>query len=358
MIHSNSHTIEWITEKSRENRNTDKILIEKVIKALSLSEQLKQTNIDFIFKGGTALLLLLPEPKRLSIDIDIILQKKQIDINFIFDKIIEQSNFIKFEEQTREVDSKIEKSHYKFYYKPVTDTRGVEEYILLDILYESNPYFITQETEINSSFLDIINPLISFKAPTLEEILGDKLTAFAPNTTGVPYFKNNNSMSMEIIKQLYDIGCLFDVVNDFSIVKQTFKKIAQNEMSYRNINITDKSFIDVLEDICQTALCLTTRGNDGIGNFKELQKGIQKVSSFIFSESYFIQKAIIHASKAAYLSSLIKSDSKQIIRFNNPDESTNLIIEQPFNTKLNKLKRTNPEAFFYWYQACINKSNL
>ena len=26
------------------------------------------------------------------------------------------------------------------------------------------------------------------------------------------------------------------------------------------------------------------------------------------------------------------------------------IIEQPFNTRLNKLKKSNTEAFFYWYK--------
>ena len=52
-------------------------------------------------------------------------------------------------------------------------------------------------------------PLLA-KVPCLEDMLGDKLTAFAPNTTGIPYFKKQDSMSMEIIKQLYDIGNLFD----------------------------------------------------------------------------------------------------------------------------------------------------
>jgi hypothetical protein len=36
--------------------------------------------------------------------------------------------------------------------------------------------------------------------PTFDAILGDKLTAFAPKTTGILYSKNR---SVEIIKQLY-----------------------------------------------------------------------------------------------------------------------------------------------------------
>jgi hypothetical protein len=67
---------------------------------------------------------------------------------------------------------------------------------------------------------------------------------------------------------------------------------------------------DVLEDIYQTALCIVSRGTDGKGNFEELQNGIQRISRFIFSESYHIEKAIAHASKAAYLSDIDTSQCK------------------------------------------------
>ena len=117
-------------------------------------------------------------------------------------------------------------------------------------------------------------------------------------------------MSMEIIKQLYDIGNLVDNVSTIEIVKDTFKKFAITELAYRDKdNLSEK---DVLEDIYQTSLCIATRGGDGNGNFDELQKGIQRVTGFIFSETYHIEKAIAHASKAAYVASLIKHDSNVI----------------------------------------------
>ncbi len=46
--------------------------MEKVVHALYLLQKLTQTSLPFIFKGGTSLLLLLPQPARFSIDIDII----------------------------------------------------------------------------------------------------------------------------------------------------------------------------------------------------------------------------------------------------------------------------------------------
>jgi hypothetical protein len=46
-------------------------------------------------------------------------------------------------------------------------------------------------------------------------ILGDKLTAFAPNTTGIPYKKGKH---IEIIKQLHDVSKLIDNITDISTV--------------------------------------------------------------------------------------------------------------------------------------------
>lgn len=109
--------------------------------------------------------------------------------------------------------------------------------------------------------------------PSLEDILGDKLTAFAPNTTGIPYFKKEDSMSMEIIKQLYDIAYLFDACEDIETIKTTFYRFAKTEIAYRNSDgITENAALD---DIYQTALCIVTRGADGKGNFEEIQNGIQ-----------------------------------------------------------------------------------
>ena len=67
MILRESYTEEWIGRIQRVYK-IDPSLVEKVIMALTLLEQLKVGGLDFIFKGGTSLMLLLGEIKRLSID--------------------------------------------------------------------------------------------------------------------------------------------------------------------------------------------------------------------------------------------------------------------------------------------------
>ena len=227
--------------------------------------------------------------------------------------------------------------------------------MLLDILYEEVNYSKIVQLPIQSVFVPIKETPLLVDVPCLEDLLGDKLTAFAPNTTGIPYFKKEDSMSMEIIKQLYDIGNLLDIAIDANIIKATFYRFATTELIYRNTEGLKEA--DVLDDIYQTALCIVSKGTDGKGDFEQLQSGVRRIVGFIFSESYHIEKAITHASKAAYLSTLIKHDAADIEKFGNPLEMKDWLIDEPLNKKLNKLKKSNPEAFFYWYKIFELKTN-
>ena len=348
MISKESLHINWITKVSSANRKADKILVEKVIRALLLLEGLVKQNLDFVFKGGTALMLILDSSKRLSIDIDIIIEEEPENLEQIFRALLEEQGFIRFELQERKTSSKIHKAHYKFFYKPTHKTQAEEECILLDILFEKVGYSKINRIPINSKFVVLEGEPIQVKVPSAEDILGDKLTAYAPNSTGIPYYKGEVSMSMEIMKQLYDIGNLMDIAGDGALVKKTFERFASTELVYRNC--TNLSIHDVLEDIYQTCLCLVSRGAEGKGDFIQLQTGIQRVSRFIFSETFHIDRAVSFASKAAYISAIIKAGITEIEKYNSPAVLKDWTISEPFWPRLNRLKKSNPEAFFYWYK--------
>lgn len=350
MISHNSLTIDWLNQVSSENRKADKILVEKVIRALLLLEGLVNGKLEFIFKGGTALMLLNNSTKRLSIDIDIIISNQTQDLEVIFDKLISQCGFNSYKLQVRETKSSIEKAHYKFYYTPVHQTWIAEDYVLLDILFEEPHYIKLVDLPIISSFLIQDGEPITVKVPSFEDILGDKLTAFAPETTGIPYEKNGDSRAMEIMKQLYDIGGLLKYVEDTKVVSQTFKIFAKTELNYRNLA---PDVAPVLKDIYDTALHICTNGKDGHGEIDQLLHGIKQVKNFIFSENYHIDRAITDASKAAYISKVIEYEKSEFLKFESSSQIAEWTLEQPFNTKLNKLKKSNPEAFFYWYQIFL-----
>ena len=349
MIKAETLTKDWILSVTEKYNNPDPILVEKVIRSFYLLEQLILNKVDLIFKGGTSLILTLSEPRRLSIDIDILISEKPDNLEGIFNKIIESTDFLNYQEVFRDTSSKIEKAHYKFYYKPQSQNADREEPLLLDILFQSNPYPQTQEIEVDSPLLQLQEPGIKVITPTLALILGDKLTAFAPETTGIPYFKNKESMSLQIAKQLFDIGTLFDFVENFAEVSESFKNIAGIELGYRNLQ--KLTFKDVLNDIYDTSFCLSLRGKSGHCNYEELKNGIKSVRNFIISETFYLERAIVMASKAAYLSAMINNDLFEVKRYSTPEELKDMYIDHPLYNKLNKLKKFAPEAFFYWYQA-------
>ena len=98
MISKECITIEWIKKASIQNKNADNILVEKVIRALRLLEGLVEEKLEFVFKGGTSLMLLLGSTKRLSIDIDIIMEDK-VDLKKQFANIVKNKEFTRFESQ-------------------------------------------------------------------------------------------------------------------------------------------------------------------------------------------------------------------------------------------------------------------
>ena len=71
MIRKECFTTEWIEKVSSELHYNDNNLIEKVIRALSLLEMLVMSGCPFVFKGGTALMLILGKSaNHLSINIE------------------------------------------------------------------------------------------------------------------------------------------------------------------------------------------------------------------------------------------------------------------------------------------------
>ena len=352
MISKDCFTTGWIDQKSKELQYNDKNILEKVIRAFSLLDMLAQSGCSFHFKGGSCLMLLLKNGHhRLSIDIDIICPPGTDIEQYL--KSYKDFGFIDYKSVERiQRGTNIPKSHAKFFYKVAfLNDSDRQESILLDVLNEDCNYEEVLELPIDGPFLKIDGTPNVVKVPSIGDILGDKLTAYAPNTTGIPYFKKNHEggardCSMEIIKQLYDIARLFDEVDNLEVTSKSFARIAEVELSYRGLENNPQL---IFEDIRQTSLCLVTRGAEGKGDFAMLQRGISRIKSFMFHGDYFIENAIIDASRAAYLATLLEKRQTEIERYNgDPMSTAALDINPKLSNKLNRLKRQSPEAYFYW----------
>lgn len=346
MISKECFTTDWIARKSIELQYNDKNLIEKVIRAFSLLEMLSASGCPFYFKGGTSLMLILGGGShRLSIDIDIMCPPGTNIEDYLKD--FARCGFLEYQLlERRQAGKDVPKSHSKFFYQVAFKGHSdMTSFILLDVLYEDCHYYKTNAIDIVSPFIKLDGDPLKVVVPSVEDILGDKLTAFAPETTGIPYYKNDKLATMEIIKQLYDVGRLFDRMQDIGVVAQSFKAIAEVELGYRNLGY---DLSQIYDDIRQTALNISTRGFVDKNKFALLQKGIVNIKPFMYKGAYRIEETIIDAAKAAYLATLIETGREDIERFSDAQLSADLLIEPVFTSKLNKLRIGLPEAYYYW----------
>lgn len=129
------------------------------------------------------------------------------------------------------------------------------------------------------------------------------------------------------------------------MVRDSYLRVVKNEIGYRKLNVNHH---EVLKDTFDTCLLLTSRENNE--QFNQLQMGIKNITNFII-DRFKIEDAIVAASKVAYLTKLLASGENLFEKYQNPTSIKQLEIVHPAFVKLNKLKKSNPEAFFYWVKA-------
>lgn len=359
MITANCFTEDWLEafKKQKEHKRIDKIILEKMIYALHLLEQLKINGLHFVFKGGTSLVLLLEEGNRFSIDIDIISKTDREELESILNNIIKTSNFTAFElDEHRSYRPGVPKAHYKFTFE---SSRAGSGSILLDVLIEDPIYPVIIEKAISTKWVETDTETLVL-VPSIDSITGDKLTAFAPNTIGIPYFKGkgNQSFSMEICKQLYDLSKLFENIQNLEEVSASFHEFATQEIAYRRNgnpewNLTPELVLQDTIDTCKI-LAKRERGNeDEKAKFKELQKGVIAFGTgFLMSGNFRIDDALAASSRIAYLAAkLLKGDLSPLEYFNGQDIKDLNIENQDWNFLMRLKRQPDKSSFFYWYKT-------
>lgn len=363
MINNKSFTKEWLDSfrARKEHKSINVTILEKMVQALSLLEHLKIAELDFVFKGGTSLVLLLKEGNRFSIDIDVISSVERKELEEILDTVIENSHFKRHVlNERRSYKEGVPKAHYTFEFDSVYNP-NVPGTILLDILFDSPHYPELIETSINTPWLSVDGTVTTVTTPSINAICGDKLTAFAPETIGIPYYKQEQLFAMEICKQMFDLGKLFENVTDMSTVKKSFSAFAKAELSYRS---SDKNFsnrnlseTDVLWDSINTCAIIARRERNPTAKskkkFADLNLGIRSFgSAFLMKGNFRIEEALATSARVAYLNAILLQSEITEIEYYDGQDIGELTIENTDWAFLNKLKRQPDKSiFFYWYMA-------
>lgn len=359
MIKDKCFKEEWLDQFKiqKDHKRIDKIILEKMIYALHLLERIKANGLNFVFKGGTSLVLLLKEGNRFSIDIDIICKTDRKELEMVLNKVIEASHFKEWKlDEHRSYQPGVPKAHYKFSFDTKQQGSGT---ILLDVLAEHPIYPAIIEMPVTTKWIETDEETM-VTMPTIDSITGDKLTAFAPNTIGIPYFKGKDKQpfSMEICKQLFDLSRLFEKIEDIEMVAKSFLAFAEQEINFRknsnkNSELTPEM---VLKDTIATCRIIAKRGGGSENEkqkFAELKRGIKAFDfGFLMSGNFRIDDAIPAAARIAYLAAKILRNDLSPIDHYTGQNMNDWNIEDPNWNFLNKLKKQpDKSSFYYWYQT-------
>ena len=336
MLAKENYTKENI-QRLRDISGNDPSLLEKTVYAFGLLEAIAKVGMPFIFKGGTCLMLLLDKPRRLSTDIDIIVEPGT-NVDMFIEKAGQLFPFVNQQEDIRKGKNNIEKRHYEFTYNSPINNKPLV--ILLYILFEHNNYSNIIEKPIRNDILINEGEDINVKLPDIDSILGDKLTAFAPHTTGVRFGEDKE---LEIIKQLFDCYTLSEEMKDYKKVVEVYNKIALVELNYRGMSCEVK---DVLKDTIKSCLCIISKGGIIKSEYNYYIDGIRRIAGHIYNENFNGEKASFIACKVLYLVSCIYTESDYII-IKDWDTFKNKKLSFKGARSVNYIKKVNMESYAY-----------
>ena len=364
MFPAHIYTRAWADQERRNLANCDPGLLEKCVRALTLLGHLAESGLPFLFKGGTSILLHLPKIPRLSIDIDIVSPASNEELDRVVARIGQTAPFIRPEENVRNASTDREplphRRHFKFWF-PSERAQNGEDFILLDVVQEAHWPHTTLQRPIRTAFL-VPDREIPVTLPTIESLLGDKLTAFAPTTTGVKLRRRNNEPGeiMQVAKQLFDVGHLFEHAADFAQIARTYDGVQAQESGYRDhLHSRDATLSDTLS-ACLGITGVRVRQAPAtlFPDTDLLVAGFQRLESHLTQRRPDENGRRLLAARAAVLTAHLQAGRLfdfAATRYTGSAAQLAAIKTASLNGRphawIDGLKAVNPEAYYYWHQA-------
>jgi hypothetical protein len=342
----------WLDKQRAEMTRVDPGLLEKSIHALELVGLLAHKEIPFSFKGGTCMLLLLENIRRLSIDVDISCTIPSKELEPILQEIGAESRFENFEPDHRDPDRLPKRSHYKFSYTSAVNGKPAD--ILLDVMEEECLYPETILKPVATPFA-IPEDQVNVRVPTIEGLTADKLTAFAPRTIGVRY--SSYGSSMKILKHCSDVGALFDRCENMEELFSAYEKIWEVENTYRQSAFTREQVLDDTIGAARLVSLIGLKGCPQVEEVQALSTGISQLDSHIIGARFSRDEARVCAAKAAWLATALKQNKAPSVFPRYSVEELQELVASPLTEELaplNRLKGGSPEAYYYWLKAAAN----
>lgn len=348
----------WIDQQRRTLGNCDPGILEKTVYALTLLGHLVESRMPFLFKGGTSLLLHLNPIRRLSRDIDIVCGLPPEEVDAVLAEVAKKEPFMRHEEDVRGHRGMPRRRHFRFIYRSALGQQEETE-VLLDIVEEEREVHTIVDKPIRTTFLVPEREVLA-RVPTIESLLGDKLTAFAPHTSGVPLYHPEGTVRdvQQVAKQLFDIGALFDAATDFDAIASSYDAVVDIERTYRDPNPSRE---DCLRDTWKACIGLCAQKPMHVKDYPDathINAGLNRMGGHVTTPAYIqgLEARRTLVAKTALLIAHLWVNE----RFSFADgKYTTARLDEVRSSTLNGtslmwldgMKAVNPEAYFYLHRA-------
>lgn len=187
----------------RHRGDASPVLAEQVVYCLELVAQLEAAGLPFMFKGGNSLLLLLDEPRRFSIDIDIATDADREDVAAVVEKITNEAGvFNRFTRREHKTKPWLPMISFHLYYPSHFVDDPEEAFIMLDVQLRLSGYPKTRKAICCG---ELYRSELEATVPTVASLIGDKLLTLGPATLGIPLGKKKEAQR---IKHVCDVATL------------------------------------------------------------------------------------------------------------------------------------------------------
>lgn len=223
-------------------------------------------------------------------------------------------------------------------------------------------YPVVETKAIDIDLIETDTPQ-SVQVPSIDCLLGDKLTAFAPATVGVLYQpqprnpggKMPDPKPIRVLKQLFDVGELFPLATDLGSVSTTYDRLFAVQNEARGGQFERETALDDTIDAAYWTSQLEIRKQEHNEKTDFLRAGIQSLDSHVIGPVFDIPSAKIPASRAALMAALLRSgkldaDLNDLRTVPEPTQLLELPLDGRFE-RLITLRKISLEAFYYWHLA-------
>jgi hypothetical protein len=270
---------------------------------LELVAELAERGLSFQFKGGNSLLLILSEPKRFSIDVDVASDCPREEIERALDDILPAYGvFTRWERRQHKTKPWLPLSSYYLYYNSVI-TDAPDTNIMLDVQMRRSNYK-TEFKEVCCG--DLYKSAAKAELPLPSSIISDKLLTLGPATLGIPIGRGKEAQRL---KHVYDVSRLSAALPDVEYMRESFNNCLRQENELQETNHATADIVkDTLKFLWTTALCDTMPAASDIPALNENIKGLPPFAEHLFESGYGWQHLRRDMAKAAVCMSAVGND--------------------------------------------------